>query len=67
MGEKKTVAKQIFDNIAREVEEYNKNNEINLSNLGLKDGKFYFTVKRLRKNHFRYAKIRYKIANQISD
>lgn len=38
------VANQIFDNIAREVEEYNKNNEINLSNLGLKDGKFYFTV-----------------------
>ena len=38
------VVNQIFDNIAREVEEYNKNNEINLSNLGLKDGKFYFTV-----------------------
>ena len=38
------VANQIFDNIAREVEEYNKNNEINLSNLGLKDDKFYFTV-----------------------
>ena len=38
------VANQIFDNIAREIEEYNKNNEINLSNLGLKDGKFYFTV-----------------------
>lgn len=38
------VANQIFSNIAREVEEYNKNNEINLSDLGLQDGKFYFTV-----------------------
>ena len=38
------VANQVFDNIAREVGEYNKNNEINLSDLGLKDGKFYFTV-----------------------
>lgn len=38
------VANQIFDNIAREVDEYNKNNEINLSELNLKDGKFYFTI-----------------------
>lgn len=38
------VANQIFDNIAREVEDYNKNNDINLSELNLKDGKFYFTV-----------------------
>lgn len=38
------VANNIFDNVSREVEQFNKENEINLFDLGLKDGKFYFSV-----------------------
>ncbi len=38
------VANQIFDNIARVIGDFNKNSDVKLTNLNLKDGKFYFTT-----------------------
>ena len=38
------VANQIFDNVARVIGDFNKNSDIKLTNLNLKDGKFYFTT-----------------------
>lgn len=38
------VANQVFDNISREVAAYNDKNDFELTELGLKEGKFYFTI-----------------------
>lgn len=38
------VVNQIFDNLARVIGDFNKNSDIKLTNLNLKDGKFYFTT-----------------------
>lgn len=38
------VANQIFDNLARVIGDFNKNSDIKLTDLNLKDGKFYFTT-----------------------
>lgn len=38
------VANQIFDNVARVIGDFNKNSDVKLTNLNLKDGKFYFTT-----------------------
>lgn len=38
------VVNQIFDNLARVIGDFNKNSDIKLTDLNLKDGKFYFTT-----------------------
>lgn len=38
------VANQIFDNVARVIGDFNKNSDIKLTDLNLKDGKFYFAT-----------------------
>lgn len=38
------VANQIFDNVTRVIGDFNKNSDIKLTDLNLKDGKFYFTT-----------------------
>lgn len=38
------VANQIFDNLARVIGDFNKNSDIKLTDLNLKDGKFYFAT-----------------------
>lgn len=38
------VANQIFDNLARAIDDYNKASDIKITDLGLQDGKFFFST-----------------------